>query len=82
MLTYKAATQVMNDMGVTKLPSPKALSEEYSRLVKEKQALYTQFRDEKREVQELLRAKENVDRLTESGKYAQDRQQEKDGKQR
>ena len=45
------------------MPSLKQIAEEQQRLVDEKQALYSQMREEKAKERELLTAKANVDAL-------------------
>ena len=49
------------DNNLKKLPKVKELDTEYSKLLTEKKALYPDYRKAKEEMQELLRAKRNVE---------------------
>ena len=58
---HKAAKAAFDDAKLKKLPKVKELDAEYSKLLTEKKALYPDYRKAKEEMQELLRAKRNVE---------------------
>ena len=58
---HKAAKAAFDEANLKTLPKVKALDEEYSKLLTEKKALYPDYRKAKEEMQELLRAKKNVE---------------------
>lgn len=63
ILLHKAAKKAFDEMGVKKLPTVKALQGEYARLLAEKKSAYTEYRQSREQMRELLTAKANVDRL-------------------
>ena len=58
---HKAAKAAFDEANLKKLPKVKELDAEYSKLLTEKKALYPDYRKAKEEMQELLRAKRNVE---------------------
>ena len=58
---HKAAKAAFNEANLKKLPKVKELDAEYSKLLTEKKAVYLDYRKAKEEMQELLRAKKNVE---------------------
>ena len=50
-------------MGLNKIPSVKELQAEYVALLAEKKSAYTDYREVRDEMKELLTVKANVDRL-------------------
>ena len=58
---HKAAKATFDEANLKKLPKVKELDTEYSKLLTEKKALYPDYRKAKEEMQELLRAKRNVE---------------------
>ena len=58
---HKAAKAAFDEANLKKLPKVKELDTEYSKLLTEKKALYPNYRKAKEEMQELLRAKRNVE---------------------
>ena len=58
---HKAAKAAFNEANLKKLPKVKELDAEYSKLLTEKKAVYLDYRKVKEEMQELLRAKKNVE---------------------
>ena len=58
---HKAAKAAFDEADLKKLPKVKALDAEYSKLLTEKKARYPDYRKAKEEMQELLRAKKNVE---------------------
>ena len=58
---HKAAKTAFDKANLKKLPKVKELDVEYSNLLTEKKALYPDYRKAKEEMQELLRAKRNVE---------------------
>ena len=58
---HKAAKAAFDEANLKTLPKVKALDEEYSKLLTEKKARYPDYRKAKEEMQELLRAKRNVE---------------------
>ena len=60
---HKAAKAAFSALNTKKLPTIKELSKEYEKLLTEKKNLYSDYRKKKREMQEMLTVKSNVDRL-------------------
>ena len=58
---HKAAKAAFNESNLKTLPKVKELDAEYSKLLTEKKARYPDYRKAKEEMQELLRAKRNVE---------------------
>ena len=58
---HKAAKAAFDEANLKKLPKVKELDAEYSKLLTEKKARYPNYRKAKEEMQELLRAKRNVE---------------------
>ena len=63
ILLHKAAKQAFDALGVQKLPKVKELQIEYAALLSEKKNAYAEYRQARQEMQEILTAKANVDRL-------------------
>jgi len=63
IIIHKAAKKHFDSLGLTKLPSMQSLKQEYATLDAEKRKLYRGYRAEREEMNSLLRAKSNVDRL-------------------
>ena len=60
---HKAAKVAFSALNTEKLPTIKELSKEYEKLLTEKKNLYSDYRKKKKEMQEILTVKSNVDRL-------------------
>ena len=60
---HKAAKRYFDAQGITKLPTIKSLQAEYATLIKEKKALYPEYRKVREDMKELLIAKANIDRF-------------------
>ena len=58
---HKAAKAAFDEAKLKKLPKVKELDAEYSKLLTEKKAAYSDYRKAKNEMQELLRAQRNVE---------------------
>ena len=58
---HKAAKAAFDESNLKKLPKVKELDAEYSKLLTEKKVRYPDYRKAKEEMQELLRAKKNVE---------------------
>ena len=58
---HKAAKAAFDEANLKMLPKVKELDAEYSKLLTEKKARYPDYRKAKEEMQELLRAKRNVE---------------------
>lgn len=63
LLLHKAAKVTFDKLDVKKLPTVNALQEEYSELLTKKKKAYAEYHSAKKEMQEIVTAKENVDRL-------------------
>jgi hypothetical protein len=63
LLLHKAAKAAFDELDVKKLPTVKALQEEYYELLTKKKKVYTKYHSAKEEMQEIVTAKANVDRL-------------------
>lgn len=77
---HKAAKATFDKLDVKKLPTVKALQEEYSELLTKKKKAYAKYHSAKKEMQEIVTAKENVDRLL--GDNLESDRKEKSQKQR
>ena len=75
ILLHQAAKNAFDDMGVKKLPKVKELQAEYAKLLEEKKKTYAEYRRSREEMRELLKAKENVDRIL---NMKEEKQTEKD----
>ncbi|WP_339362242.1 relaxase/mobilization nuclease domain-containing protein [Vallitalea maricola] len=60
---HKAAKAAFEELGVKKLPTVKTLQAEYADLLSEKKKAYGQYHAVKKEMQDILTAKANIDRL-------------------
>lgn len=78
ILLHKAAKKTFDEMGLKKLPTIKNLQSEYSTLIEEKKKLYSEYRQARDEMRQILTAKANIDRLIE----AHEHKKEKDYNQR
>ncbi len=63
LIIHKAAKTAFNELGVKKLPSLKMLDEEYSTILARKKKAYAEYKDVKKEMQDLLTVKQNVKRI-------------------
>lgn len=63
MLLHKAAKAAFDKFGVKKLPTVKALQAEYAELLSVKKKAYGEYHKAKKDMQEVIIAKVNVDRL-------------------
>ena len=66
LLLHKAAKATFDELGVKKLPTVKALQAEYAELLANKKKAYGSYHNVKKEMQEVLIAKANIDRLLQS----------------
>ena len=60
---HRAAKKHFDKLGLKKLPSIASLKQEYATLLAKKKKLYSGYRSEKSNMQELLVAKGNADRI-------------------
>ena len=63
LIIHKSAKTAFNEIGAKKLPSLKALDEEYSTTLARKKKAYAEYKEVKKEMQDLLNVKQNVDRI-------------------
>lgn len=63
LILHKAAKAAFDELGAKKLPTVKALQTEYAELLSEKKKDYVRYSTAKKEMQDILNAKANVDRL-------------------
>ena len=63
ILIHQAAKKAFDDLGLKKIPSVKALKQEYASLLADKKKLYSEYHAAKKEMADFLTAKANVDRL-------------------
>ena len=73
ILIHQAAKKYFDDVGITKLPSVKALREEYAGLLEQKRKAYSAYKKVCADMQELQNVKANVNHLLgiPSGREAQ-----------
>ena len=63
ILLHKAAKKYFDGQGLTKLPTVKRLQAEYAELLAKKKAAYGEYRQAREDMQELVTAKANIDRI-------------------
>ena len=63
ILLHQAAKKYFDEQGLKKLPSVKSLQAEYAELLAKKKAAYADYREVRNEMQELVTAKANVERI-------------------
>ena len=80
ILLHKAAKKTFDEIGLKKLPTIKNLQSEYSALIDEKKKLYSEYRQTRDEMRQILTAKANIDRLIETDTH--EHKKEKDYTQR
>ena len=80
ILLHKAAKKTFDEIGLKKLPTIKNLQSEYSALIDEKKKLYSEYRQTRDEMRQILTAKANIDRLIETDTH--EHKKEKDYNQR
>lgn len=76
ILLHKAAKKAFDELGVQKLPRVKDLQSEYALLLAEKKKAYAEYQHSRREMQEILTAKANVDRLLGTEEQNADKEKE------
>lgn len=62
---HKAAKTAFDAFSVKKLPKIKELNEEYAKVLSEKKALYADYRQERKRMQEYTIARKNVETILE-----------------
>ena len=75
ILLHQAAKEFFDKQGLKKLPRVKELNAEYAELLSEKKKLYPEYRRARDEMQQLLRAQQNLKRFLEEEKPIETRQQ-------
>ena len=75
ILLHQAAKEFFDKQGIKKLPRVKELNAEYAELLAQKKAVYPEYRKTRDEMQQLLRAQQNLRRFLEEEKPKEDRQQ-------
>ena len=75
ILLHQAAKAFFDNQGLKKLPRVKELNAEYAELLAQKKAAYPEYRKARDEMQQLLRAQQNLKRFLEEEKPKEDRQQ-------
>lgn len=63
ILFYKAAKNAFDELHLKKLPKVKDLSAEYAEILAEKKKLYGEYRQAKKDMQEIQRAKYDIDQF-------------------
>lgn len=66
LLLHKASKATFDELGLKKLPTVKSLQAEYDELLSKKKQAYGIYHAAKKEMQEVLTAKANIDRLLQS----------------
>ena len=75
ILLHQAAKTFFDKQGLKKLPQIKDLNAEYAELLAQKKAAYPEYRKARDEMQQLLRAQQNLKRFLEEEKPKENRQQ-------
>lgn len=63
ILLHKAAKNAFDELHLKKLPKVKDLSAEYAEILAEKKKLYGEYRQVKKDIQEIQRAKYDIDQF-------------------
>jgi hypothetical protein len=71
---HKAAKKAFDECGLQKLPTTKDLNKEYYELMNEKKQMYLQYHNLKNEMQELMKAKKNVERFLSDEEKTEERE--------
>ena len=66
ILLHKAAKNAFDELHLKKLPKVKDLSAEYAEILAEKKKLYVEYRQVKKDMQEIQRAKYDIDQFLKS----------------
>lgn len=66
LLLHKASKASFDELGLKKLPTVKSLQAEYAELLSKKKQAYGVYHTAKKEMQDVLTAKANIDRLLQS----------------
>ena len=66
ILLHKAAKNAFDELHLKKLPKVKDLSAEYAEILAEKKKLYGEYRQAKKDMQEIQRAKYDIDQFLKS----------------
>ena len=66
ILLHKAAKNAFDELHLKKLPKVKDLSAEYAEILAEKKKLYGEYRQVKKDMQEIQRAKYDIDQFLKS----------------
>ena len=77
ILIHQAAKQYFDSLGGKKLPSVKALREEYKELLARKRRAYAAYKKAREEMKELYNVKSNVEHLLNISERDDDREREK-----
>ena len=77
ILIHQAAKQYFDSLGGKKLPSVKALREEYKELLARKRRAYAAYKKAREEIKELYNVKSNVEHLLNIPERDNDREREK-----
>ncbi|MGL4790824.1 MAG: relaxase/mobilization nuclease domain-containing protein [Anaerotignaceae bacterium] len=77
ILLHQAAKKYFKEVGLTKLPKMSELKNQYDNLLAQKKKDYAKYSDLKKERQELLNAKANVEQLLEIDQKQQSQQNKK-----
>lgn len=75
ILLHQAAKAFFDKLGLKKLPRVKELNAEYAELLKQKKTAYPEYRKARDEMQQLLRAQQNLKRFLEEEKPKETQQQ-------
>lgn len=78
LLLHKAAKATFDELAVKKLPTIKDLQVEYAKLFAKKKKAYGSYHAAKKEMQEVLTAKANIDRLLQSEPPAKENEKSQD----
>ena len=58
---HRAAKDAFNELGGEKLPTIRQLRQEYADLISQKKTAYRDYREAKKQMQEFLKARQNVE---------------------
>ena len=78
IILHQAAKKAFNEMGLNKLPSVKALNDEYAALMKEKKADFAEYKAVRDDMRELIVHKSNIEKILEIDENRTDKKLDKE----
>ena len=80
MILYKAAREAFNNLPDKKIPKIKELNVEYAKLLSHKKELYSEYRQSKKEMQDFVTAKHNIDAFLRAQEHEQEQKKQREAR--